>query len=242
METLGYQAMGEYGIPLRRYFQKGLKLRTHNVHIFEQNNPEIDRHIMFRDWMRAHPEDAKAYADLKKNLAARFPEDIFSYCTGKEDFIALMDEKAGWRGLRFVHALMSKEWKAVEYFRGEYFSGLKRMEDPCQWTFNHSEHAHLILYQGIKVIGYAHIQFWKEARAAMRIIVIDEKNRNMNVGSQFLALIERWLKASGIKSIHAESSQSVLSFFLKNGYFALPLDDPENHVSKPENIAVGKWL
>jgi GrpB-like predicted nucleotidyltransferase (UPF0157 family)/Ser/Thr protein kinase RdoA (MazF antagonist) len=95
MEVLGYKAMGEYGIPMRRYFQKGLEHRTHNIHVFEQNNPEIDRHLKFRDWMRTHPEDMQAYADLKKNLAIRFKNDIFSYCLEKEDFIAAIDKKAG---------------------------------------------------------------------------------------------------------------------------------------------------
>jgi len=79
MEVLGYKAMGGYGIPLRRYFQKGLEDRTHNIHVFEQNNPEIDRHLKFRDWMRTHPDDMKAYAELKHNLATRFKNDTFSY-------------------------------------------------------------------------------------------------------------------------------------------------------------------
>ncbi len=96
MEALGYKSMGEYGIPLRRYFQKGLEYRTHNIHVFEKNNPEIHRHLKFRDRMRTHPEDMQAYTDLKKLLAIHFKNDIFSYCLGKEDFIAAIDKKAGW--------------------------------------------------------------------------------------------------------------------------------------------------
>ena len=34
MEELGYVALGEYGIPKRRFFQKGGNKRTHHVHIF----------------------------------------------------------------------------------------------------------------------------------------------------------------------------------------------------------------
>ncbi len=45
MLELGYLAKGEYGIPNRRYFQKGVTLRSHHVHIFEYGNPEIERHL-----------------------------------------------------------------------------------------------------------------------------------------------------------------------------------------------------
>ncbi len=242
MEALGYKAMGEYGIPLRRYFQKGLEHRTHNIHVFEQNNPEIDRHLKFRDWMRTHPEDMQAYADLKKNLAIRFKNDIFSYCLGKEDFIAAIDKKAGWLAFRFVKALTSREWQSAKHFRDTYFFGPQGIEDPYTWTFNHEEHAHLVLYQGTEIVAYAHIQFWPDQRAAIRIIAVDEDKRNQNSGSQFLALIEKWLKSLGFKSIHAESRQSSLRFYLKNGYTGMSFNDPENHESDPNDVPVGKLL
>lgn len=242
MEDLGYKAMGECGILLRRYFQKGLDCRTHNVHVFEQNNPEIDRHLKFRDWMRTHSEDRKAYAELKKNLAIRFKDDIFSYCLGKEDFIATIDRKAGWLGFRFVKVLTPTEWAAAKHFRDTYFFGPHGIEDPYTWTFNHEEHAHLVLYHGTEIIGYIHIQFWPDKRAAIRIIAVDEDKRNQNSGSQFLALSEKWLKSIGVKSIHAESRKSSLGFYLKNGYTEMSFDDPEGHESDPNDIPVGKVL
>src|SRR5579862_3217593 len=73
MEKLGYEAKGEFGVPFRRYFQKAHHLRTHHVHIFEEGNPEIERHIKFRDWMRTHDNDREAYAKLKLQLAQQFP-------------------------------------------------------------------------------------------------------------------------------------------------------------------------
>ncbi len=242
MEDLGYKAMGEYGIPLRRYFQKGLDYRPHNVHVFEQNNPEIDRHLKFRDWMRTHSEDRKAYAELKKNLAIRFKDDIFSYCLGKEDFIAAIDRKAGWLGFRFVKALTPREWAAAKHFRNTYFFGPHGIDDPYTWTFNHIDYAHLVLYHGTEIMGYAHIQFWPGHRAAIRIIAVDEDKRNQNAGSTFLTLIEKWLKSLGVKSIHAESRQSSLRFYLKNGYCNMPFEDPESHGSDPNDVPVGKVL
>lgn len=90
----GYEPKGENGIKGRRYFAKGGINRTHHVHIFEAGNPEIKRHLLFRDYMKAHPADAKAYAQLKNELAKQFNDDIDSYIAGKNAFIKGIDQKA----------------------------------------------------------------------------------------------------------------------------------------------------
>jgi GrpB-like predicted nucleotidyltransferase (UPF0157 family) len=95
MAQLGYEAKGEFGIPFRRFFQKGGDQRTYHVHVFEEGNPEIERHIQFRDWMRTHSDDKEAYENLKKALSLKFPHDIVNYCMGKDDFIASIDAKTG---------------------------------------------------------------------------------------------------------------------------------------------------
>ena len=94
MEKLGYQAWGEYGIPGRRYFPKGLILRTHQAHIFQSGDAQIARHLNFRDYLRSHPEQAKQYEALKIDLAQRFRFDIDGYTDGKDAFIQEMDRRA----------------------------------------------------------------------------------------------------------------------------------------------------
>ncbi len=100
MEALGYEAMGEFGITDRRFFRKNndLGIRTHHVHIFETNSPQIERHLAFRDYMIAHPETAQQYSDLKRELAKQYPDDIERYMDGKDDFIKEIDQEAAkWR-------------------------------------------------------------------------------------------------------------------------------------------------
>jgi GrpB-like predicted nucleotidyltransferase (UPF0157 family) len=94
MKKLGYIPRGENGIPGRRYFLKGLYDRTHHVHIFQTGNPEIKRHLNFRNYMIAHLEDAAAYSELKRNLADKFRFDIEGYINGKDAFIKEMDRRA----------------------------------------------------------------------------------------------------------------------------------------------------
>lgn len=95
----GYMPRGEFGIPGRRYFRKGSdEARTHHVHAFQTGHPEIERHLNFRDYLIAHPEEAQAYGRLKGILARQFPEAIGCYTEAKSGFIEEMDRRASaWR-------------------------------------------------------------------------------------------------------------------------------------------------
>ncbi|KLK88843.1 hypothetical protein SZ63_04360 [Methanoculleus sediminis] len=93
--ALGYEAMGELGIPGRRYLRKGGENRTHQIHAFQYDNVQnILRHLAFRDYLRCHPEISHAYAALKSELAARYPGDIGGYCNGKDGFVKHVERDA----------------------------------------------------------------------------------------------------------------------------------------------------
>lgn len=93
MERLGYEYRGEAGIAGRRFFRKG-QPRSHHVHLFEHGHPEVEKHLLFRDYLRAHPEEAARYATLKRDLAARFGADRAGYTDSKDSFIAKVVERA----------------------------------------------------------------------------------------------------------------------------------------------------
>lgn len=103
MESLGYEVMGEFGIPGRRFFRKDNQegVRTHHIHTFEIGSAQVERHLAFRDYMFAHPEDAQKYSELKRELARKYPQNIDRYMDGKDGFIKEIDKKATqWRTLR----------------------------------------------------------------------------------------------------------------------------------------------
>jgi GrpB-like predicted nucleotidyltransferase (UPF0157 family) len=100
MESLGYEVMGEFGIPGRRYFRKDNQegIRTHQIHAFETGSAEVERHLAFRDYMIANPEDAQRYSELKRQLAEEHPQSMDGYMNGKDGFIKEMDLTAAqWR-------------------------------------------------------------------------------------------------------------------------------------------------
>jgi GrpB-like predicted nucleotidyltransferase (UPF0157 family) len=94
MKELGYEAMGEYGIPKRRFFRKGGNNRTHHIHVFQLGNKEIERHINFKEYLIAHPKKAREYSKLKEKLANKYNYDVENYTNSKSDFIKEIDKKA----------------------------------------------------------------------------------------------------------------------------------------------------
>src|SRR5262249_32738974 len=48
IQSSGYVAWGEYGLPGRRFFTKDRgEYRSHNIHIYQFNDPDVERHLAF---------------------------------------------------------------------------------------------------------------------------------------------------------------------------------------------------
>ena len=96
IEAAGYAFWGEYGIAGRRFCPRlaadGTRLA--NVHCFATGDPGLARHLAFRDYLRTHPEIARAYADEKRRCAALHPEDPAGYSEAKSAFVKRVEAEA----------------------------------------------------------------------------------------------------------------------------------------------------
>lgn len=70
----------------RLFFCKGTP-RTHHIHIVEYDSWTYWRHILFRDYLVAHPETAQHYAQLKQKMALKLKTDRDAYTNSKTAFI-----------------------------------------------------------------------------------------------------------------------------------------------------------
>ncbi len=138
--------------------------------------------------------------------------------------------------------LKSKEWQKAKFLRQKYFFDKTDTKYPYSWTFTDPKHQYFVLFNDNNIIGYMHIQLWPDKRAALRIIVIDEKERKKNYGSKFLLAIERWLKNHQYESLHTESNKKALKFYKNNGYTEMPFNDPDGCESYPSDTPLGKNL
>jgi len=86
MRQLGYEHKGAYGVPGREYFRRGAP-RSHHVHMVSWTSKFWREHLAFRDYLLSHPETAREYETLKRDLAAHSGEDHNVYTSGKTAFV-----------------------------------------------------------------------------------------------------------------------------------------------------------
>jgi GrpB-like predicted nucleotidyltransferase (UPF0157 family) len=97
LEKCGYVYQGESGVPGRHFFYKGMP-RTHHLHLVEPNGEVWQRHLLFRDFLRTHPESARQYENLKRQLAVQYRCDRDAYNHAKTPLIAeLMAAARAWK-------------------------------------------------------------------------------------------------------------------------------------------------
>lgn len=75
-----------------------------HVHVFGPESPEPVRHVLLRDWLRTHPDDAAEYAAVKRRAAVETNAaggDGMDYNLVKEPYLrALLDRIFRAEGLR----------------------------------------------------------------------------------------------------------------------------------------------
>jgi GrpB-like predicted nucleotidyltransferase (UPF0157 family) len=90
LQTLGYVYWAENPKQDRMFFVKGMPPfgsgRTHHVHVTELDG-EMWRRLAFRDYLRAHPAEARRYDELKRRLATEHPTDREAYTDAKSAYI-----------------------------------------------------------------------------------------------------------------------------------------------------------
>jgi GrpB-like predicted nucleotidyltransferase (UPF0157 family) len=67
------------------------------LHVFGPDCDEHLRHLIFRDWLRAHPDDRDRYAAHKHDVAAEHPLSMAHYVAGKAGVIVDILRRAGLR-------------------------------------------------------------------------------------------------------------------------------------------------
>lgn len=104
---LGYYHRGDLEIPGRevfdrvndkKFYDSVLDEIVHNLYACYEDNLELERHLLFRDYIRANPEARIAYEKLKQDIAERSGQDVKKYVLTKEteakEFVYSIVEKA----------------------------------------------------------------------------------------------------------------------------------------------------
>ena len=99
LQTLEYNYLGEFGVPNRHFFRKGMPM-SHHLHIVTWGSEQWEKPILFRDFLRTHPEEARQYEQLKRQSAIQFSHDRAAYTNSKTDLITeLMEQAKRWQAV-----------------------------------------------------------------------------------------------------------------------------------------------
>lgn len=90
LESIGYQHKGDHGIASRDVFKrKGdaahvvLDRIRHHLYVCLDNSPALERHLLFRDYLRKHAWARLAYQEMKYQLAKKTYQNKHWYAAEK---------------------------------------------------------------------------------------------------------------------------------------------------------------
>jgi len=98
LEQLGYESLGEAGVPgrwaLRRRRPAG---PNYNVSVIARSGRRWTDNIAFRDFLRLHPDEARRYAEVKRRAVAAGANTLFAYSDAKRSALERIATLTGGR-------------------------------------------------------------------------------------------------------------------------------------------------
>jgi GrpB-like predicted nucleotidyltransferase (UPF0157 family) len=103
LERLGYVFRAENPERTKRYFRESPGDRRTHIHVRRAGSFSEQLALLFRDFMRTHPDWARRYGELKVGLAQQYADDRARYTDAKQPFtweaLAAADawaQRTGW--------------------------------------------------------------------------------------------------------------------------------------------------
>lgn len=95
LHRLGYEYVPKMDFPTRKFFRKGDRRKgTHHLHVYELSSEAWNNNLLFRNYLRSHPDKVEEYSQLKKQLASIYYNDRPTYTQMKSPFIQSVIELA----------------------------------------------------------------------------------------------------------------------------------------------------
>jgi GrpB-like predicted nucleotidyltransferase (UPF0157 family) len=195
LENAGYAHKGEWNIPLKCGFTKRGTANV-NLHLFfDEDHPEVELNLKFRDFLRTYPDVRDEYAALKMKIlededahrkSERSPLPI--YTVRKRSFIDSIIKSTGFDRLRVLKCATNGEWNSARNFREKHTNMV------IDTSLNHE---HFVLYRSVEIIGYADIFIISEFEAKVEVF----ENLDQEAVPYFLNIIKEWMDVHGYRNV-----------------------------------------
>lgn len=87
MESLGFVHRAQNPDLTKRYFREAPGTRRTHIHVRRAGSWGEQFALLFRDYMRTHPQEARRYAEMKYRLAQQYRDDRHGYTEAKGPFL-----------------------------------------------------------------------------------------------------------------------------------------------------------
>jgi len=97
LEGLGFVFRADNPDLTKRYFREAPGARRTHIHVRRAGSWSEQFALLFRDYLRAHDDNARRYAQVKRELAAQFGEERHGYTDAKGPIIwQIMQQATEW--------------------------------------------------------------------------------------------------------------------------------------------------
>jgi GrpB-like predicted nucleotidyltransferase (UPF0157 family) len=83
LRSVGYEHEGDLGVPGRQAFVWPSGEPRHHLYVCPADSESLRSHLLFRDYLRSHPDAAQRYGDVKRKAAREFSNDREGYLEAK---------------------------------------------------------------------------------------------------------------------------------------------------------------
>lgn len=89
LDQAGFDHEGNLGVEGREAFRRRYDdgCMAYHLYVCPKDGKGFLEHIVFRDYLRLHPDAAREYERIKVDLARMYPYDIDQYINGKRHFV-----------------------------------------------------------------------------------------------------------------------------------------------------------
>ena len=95
LEGIGYLFVPVPESPDFHFFGKpATRPRNYHIHVLEVGSQHERRHLVVRDYLRTHPEEAAAYGAVKQAIAEHHPGDRLGYIAEKGPYLEALERRA----------------------------------------------------------------------------------------------------------------------------------------------------
>ncbi|HEX2171741.1 MAG TPA: GrpB family protein [Dehalococcoidia bacterium] len=88
LRAIGYEFIPRRNFPECYFFVRGpWRARLFHLHLTKYRGPMWNRYLLFRDYLRDHPEVARQYQERKREIALEIGARRYAYSVAKRPFI-----------------------------------------------------------------------------------------------------------------------------------------------------------